>query len=36
MVVRKELFNDFSFPKNFKRWSYAEDVFFSYQVFKKY
>ena len=36
MVVKKEVFEIFSFPKNFEKWSYAEDVFFSYQVFKKY
>jgi len=36
MIVRKEIFKDFSFSNIFERWSYAEDVFFSYQVFKKY
>ncbi len=36
MVVRKEVFEKFSFSKNFEKWSYGEDVFFSYQVFKKY
>ncbi len=36
MIVKKEVFEFFSFPWNFERWSFWEDVFFSYQVFKKY
>ncbi len=36
MVIKKEVFNNFSFPKGFLRWSYSEDVYFSYQVYKKY
>jgi hypothetical protein len=36
MVAKKDIFNEFSFPRNFERWSYGEDVFLSYQVFKKY
>ncbi len=36
MVVKKEVFKKFEFPKNFLRWSFSEDVFFSYQVYKYY
>jgi hypothetical protein len=37
MVVKKEVFEeDFLFPDKFIRWSYKEDVYFSYSVFKKY
>lgn len=36
MVIRKDIFNFFQFPNNFIKWSFGEDVFLTYQIFKKY
>lgn len=36
MVIKKEVLKHFRFNSNFIRWSFWEDVYFSYQIFKKY
>lgn len=37
MVIRRKIFDDgIKFQKNFYKWSAGEDVFLSYQIYKKY
>ncbi len=36
MVIKKEVLNYFRFNSNFVRWSFWEDVYFSYQIYKKF
>lgn len=33
---RREVFNEFSFDSNLRRWAFMEDLDFSYRVYKKY
>jgi len=34
--IRREVFNEFSFDSNLKRWGFMEDLDFSYRIYKKY
>lgn len=36
MVIKKEVLKYFKFNSSFIRWSFWEDVYFSYQIFKKF